>query len=59
MFDQTKIRKLAAIAGLDISHCDLEVLEKALNDNLAYVSQINEVDVQGIEELRKIGEVIL
>ena len=59
MFDQTKIKNLAAIAGLDISHCDLEVLEKALNDNLAYVNQIKEVDVTGIKALKKIGEVIL
>ena len=58
MFTKEDVFELAEISHLDISRCDIFELQAALDNNLTYVSQIKEVNVDDIETLTKIEEEI-
>jgi aspartyl-tRNA(Asn)/glutamyl-tRNA(Gln) amidotransferase subunit C len=52
--DQLTVRRIARLARLAISDEDVPHLQDELNAILAFVEQLNEVDVEGVEAMTSV-----
>lgn len=49
--DREEIKKIALLSRLDISEENMGTVEKALNDVLSYVAELEELDLEGVEPM--------
>jgi aspartyl-tRNA(Asn)/glutamyl-tRNA(Gln) amidotransferase subunit C len=57
--DQVTVRRIARLARLAISDADVAHLQGELNAILAFVEQLNEVDVEGIEPMTSVTPMLM
>ena len=54
--DTTTVRRVAHLARIKVAEADVERLAGELNGILAFVEQLDEVDVAGVEPMTSVGE---
>lgn len=52
--DQTTVRRIAHLARIRIEEADVPAMQAELNAILAFVEELNEVDVEGIEPMSSV-----
>ena len=57
--DKNTVRKVARLARIAVPEERLEPLSKELNGILAWIEQLNEVDVEGVEAMTTPVEMVL
>src|SRR6185436_4705306 len=57
--DQVTVRRIARLARLAITDEDVPHLQGELNAILAFVEQLNEVDVEGVEAMTSVAPMLM
>jgi aspartyl-tRNA(Asn)/glutamyl-tRNA(Gln) amidotransferase subunit C len=57
--DQAMVRRIARLARIAVSDADVPHLQGELNAILAFVEQLNEVDVSGVEPMTSVTPMVM
>jgi aspartyl-tRNA(Asn)/glutamyl-tRNA(Gln) amidotransferase subunit C len=57
--DQATVRRIARLARIKIDQADVPQMQDELNAILAFVEQLNEVDVEGVEPMTSVTPMAL
>lgn len=57
--DQATVRRIARLARIKLDESDVPQMQEELNAILAFVEQLNEVDVQGVEPMTSVTPMAL
>jgi len=57
--DQSTVRKIARLARIAVTDAEVPHLQGELNAMLAFVEQLNEVDVSGVEPMTSVTPMVM